>query len=361
MSNKKNVKKWILNAPEYVIQRSQVMVHLHLNEVPYDIPVVLKKEIFKRLERMHWNLYPEWRNLRIHKYFAENISISEKNLAIGKGMTLLLRSLFDLLVNPFGSMLMLNQEYEYIDTLSQMYQLEVTKLNFERNFTFPVDNIIEELKTNNYDLVYFSNPNNPTGAMLGPAKLSKILSVANCPVIVDECYVSFADKNMQPLLAKFPNLILVRSFALDYGVASARLGYVLADENVIIGLKKVLSPFLLGVFSEVIITVLMEYKDKLLLRTNRIKQIREYVFNKLQKYELITAYPSQGNFILIQYPFNADNVRDWYLEKDILVKSLSHYSELAQMIRVSISDEESMKLFLKATNEIINEKMKDFL
>ncbi|MCK5074837.1 MAG: histidinol-phosphate aminotransferase family protein, partial [Calditrichia bacterium] len=269
--------------------------------------------------------------------------------------------LFDLLVNPFGSMLMLNQEYEYIDTLSQMYQLEVTKLNFERNFTFPVDNIIEELKTNNYDLVYFSNPNNPTGAMLGPAKLSKILSVANCPVIVDECYVSFADKNMQPLLAKFPNLILVRSFALDYGVASARLGYVLADENVIIGLKKVLSPFLLGVFSEVIITVLMEYKDKLLLRTNRIKQIREYVFNKLQKYELITAYPSQGNFILIQYPFNADNVRDWYLEKDILVKSLSHYSELAQMIRVSISDEESMKLFLKATNEIINEKMKDFL
>lgn len=360
MNTKKNVKEWIMNAPEYIIQRSQVMVNLHLNEVPYDIPVTLKQEIFKRLERMHWNLYPEWRNQRIHKYFANHLNVSPENLAIGKGMTLLLRSLFDLLINPFDSLLILNPEYEYINTLAEMYQLETTALSFERNFNYPIDDIVDNLKNNSFDLVYFSNPNNPTGAMLNPSKLKKILSVTKCPVIIDECYAPFAENNMQPLLSEHSNLVIIRSLASEYGVASARLGYILADNEIISGLKKILSPFLLDVFSEVIVTVLIEYREQLFLRTQRIKQIREFVLKKLREMEILTTYPSQGNYIVIQFPFNANDVRDWYLEKNILVKSLGHYPDLAQMIRVTISDEESMKIFLKATIEIIKEKMKDF-
>lgn len=361
MSNKQKMKEWILTAPEYKVQRSKVLVHLHLNEVPFDIPVSLKQEIFKRLERMHWNQYPEWRNMRIHQYFADHLGVGKNQIAIGKGMTLLLRSIFDLLASPFGSVLLVRPEYEYIQTLIQMYQMEFKEVPFERNFTFPLEGILEEIEKNNFDLIYLSNPNNPTGAMLSPAKMAKILTAAQCPVIVDECYVHFADNNMLPLLAKFPNLIILRSLAIEFGIAAARLGYVLGGEHIISGLKKVLSPFLLDIFSEATITVLIEYKDKLLLRTQRVKQIREFVFQKLSQMEMITVFQSNANYLLIQFPFNADDVRDWYVEKDILVKSLSHYPALAQMIRVTVSDEESMKLFLKATKEILEEKMKEFL
>ncbi len=360
MSHKYPVKEWILNAPEFVELRSNAMIHLHLNEIPYDIPLSVKQQVFNRLERMPWNQYPEWRNKRIHQFVAEHIKVPGEKLAIGKGMTLLLRSLFDLLVNPFSSILMVKPEYEYLQTLIKMNQLEVTEIDFERNFTFPVENILDELKANKFDIVYFSNPNTPSGTVISPSKLSKIIETADCPVILDECYAPFTESNMQLLLDRHPNLILVRSLALEYGIASARLGYVLAQPQIIKGLKKVLSPFMLDIFSEAIITVLLEYKEQLTKRIDRIKQIREFVFKQLKKIDMITTFPSQANFILIQFPFNADEVQKLYLEKNILVKSLSHYSGLEQMIRVTVGDEKSMQTFLQATLAIIKEKMSEF-
>lgn len=353
------LKDWILDAPEYKIHRSAVPIPLHLNEVPYDIPPSLKQEIFKRLERQPWNLYPEWRNERVHQFFSDNLHIPYENLAIGKGLTLLLRSLFDLLVSPFSNILTLSLEYEYIDTLTKMYQLEREIIPFERNFTFPIDSFLEKLESGNYDLVYFSNPNNPTGAQASPSQVEKILQKATCPVIVDECYYPFAKYNVLPLVQKYPNLIIVRSMATEFGISAFRLGYVIGSEEIISGLKKVLSPFLLDIFSEAIITVVVEYQKQLLLRTERIKQIREYVFHKLKEMDLLTVFPSQANFLLVQFPLPADQIQEMYLKKGILIKSLKHYPDLAQMIRVTISGEPEMKTFIKASKDMVEQDLKD--
>lgn len=351
------LKNWITDAPEYTIHRSAVPISLHLNEVPYDIPPSLKQEVFKRLERQSWNLYPEWRNERVHQFLADNLNIAYEQLAIGKGLTLMLRSLFDLLVSPFGNILTVSLEYEFIDTLSKMYELERDEVPFERNFSFPVDSIIEKLEENEYDLVYFSSPNNPTGAQMTPTELSKIMEKVKCPVIVDECYYPFAQHNLLPLISKFKNLIIVRSMATEFGVSAFRLGYIIGDEEIVKELKKVLSPFLLDIFSEAIITVVIEYKKQLLLRTERVKQVRELVTKKINEYEMLTVYPSEANFLLIQYPLPADEIQKFYLERGILVKSLAHYPELAQMIRVTIGGEQEMKQFLAVTKDIVENKL----
>ncbi len=355
------LKDWILDAPEYKIHRSAVPIHLHLNEVPYDIPPSLKQEIFNRLSRQSWNLYPEWRNERVHQFLSDSLRIEYEQLAIGKGLTLLLRSLFDLLVSPFSNILTLNLEYEYIDTLTKMYQVERDVVVFERNFSFPLDSFLEKLENGDYDLIYFSSPNNPTGAQATISQVEKILQKATCPVIIDECYHPFAKHNLLPLINKYSNLIIVRSMATEFGISAFRLGYVIGSEEIISGLKKVLSPFLLDIFSEAVITVVVEYKKQLLLRTERVKQIRDFVYQKLREFELLSVYPSEGNFLLIQYPLPADQIQQLYLERGILVKSLMHYPELAQMIRVTVAGEQEMKTFIKVTKELVEGKLKEMM
>lgn len=351
-------KDWIQDAPEYNIHRSSFMVHLHLNEVPYDFPPSLKQEVFRRLERQSWNLYPEWRNERIHQFLSDHLNIPYERLAIGKGLTFLLRSLFDLLISPFGKILTYTVEYEYIYTLIKMFQLEHEAVPFDRNFQIPLDTILEKLEEDDFDLIYFSNPNNPTGAMMTPTQLEKILQKVQSPVIIDETYYPFATTNMLPLIIKYPNLILVRSMSTEFGIAGFRLGYVIAGEEIITGLKKVISPFLLDIFSEALITVVLEYKKQLFLRTEKVIQLREAVYNHLRQFDMLTTFPSQANFLLIQFPLPGDDVQTMYAERGVLIKSLSHYPELAQMIRVSIGGEQEMKTFIKITKELVEKKMR---
>ena len=149
--------------------------------------------------------------------------------------------------------------------------------------------------------------------------------------------------------------------ATEFGISAFRLGYVIGSEEIISGLKKVLSPFLLDIFSEAVITVVVEYKKQLLLRTERVKQIRDFVYQKLREFELLSVYPSEGNFLLIQYPLPADQIQQLYLERGILVKSLMHYPELAQMIRVTVAGEQEMKTFIKVTKELVEGKLKEMM
>ena len=85
------------------------------------------------------------------------------------------------------------------------------------------------------DLVFLCNPNNPTGSLAEPGAVAALLEACSrvgAVLVVDECFLPFTDApSCKGLLARYPNLIVLRAFTKLYAMAGLRLGYLLCSNG----------------------------------------------------------------------------------------------------------------------------------
>jgi histidinol-phosphate aminotransferase len=88
-------------------------------------------------------------------------------------------------------------------------------------------------------LAFLANPNSPSGTALEPVEVAGLAVRVDCPLVVDEAYVNFADTDCVGLVADHPNVIVLRTFSKGYSLAGLRLGYLIARPEIVAGLIKV--------------------------------------------------------------------------------------------------------------------------
>jgi histidinol-phosphate aminotransferase len=88
-------------------------------------------------------------------------------------------------------------------------------------------------------LAFLANPNSPSGTALCPDEVSALADALTCPLVVDEAYADFAETHCMELVVRHPNVIVTRTFSKGYSLAGLRLGYLVAQPDVVAGLIKV--------------------------------------------------------------------------------------------------------------------------
>ena len=88
-------------------------------------------------------------------------------------------------------------------------------------------------------LAFLANPNSPSGTALTPDEVGALAATLECPLIVDEAYANFAETDCIALVERHPNVIVTRSFSKGYSLAGVRLGYLIAQPEIVAGLIKV--------------------------------------------------------------------------------------------------------------------------
>ena len=103
----------------------------------------------------------------------------------------------------------------------------------EKTFKPDVKNVIKVLKSTPIKITFVCNPNNPTGTITDLKEIELILKNTSGIVVVDEAYREFYGVTSIPLLAKYNNLVILRSFSKFGAMAGARVGYLIANEKLI--------------------------------------------------------------------------------------------------------------------------------
>lgn len=200
-------------------------------------------------------------------------------------------------------------------------------------------------------LVFIANPDNPTGTYVTHEEVESFLISlpSNVIVVMDEAYFEFAYPKDYPksltFIGKYPVLI-TRTFSKAYGLAGLRVGYGMADPEIIMALNAVREPFNVNTLAQA--AAIGALKDKAFLSKSKklVKQGGKYLISEIEKAGF-RPVPSVTNFILFEVGEKAHEVAQGLMQQGIIIREMTAW-KLPEYLRVSVGTMPQNRKFVKA-------------
>jgi histidinol-phosphate aminotransferase len=170
-----------------------------------------------------------------------------------------------------------------------------------RDHTHDLDAMLAAI-TDRTRLIFVCNPNNPTSTVVDPEALARFVAAvpSHILIVLDEAYIEYIRDGLAPdsfgLVRTHPNIVVLRTFSKAYGLAGLRVGYAVADPDIVTALGKVYVPFSATSLSQAAAVACLHAADELLARTDTVVAERARVSTTLWDAGF-TLPPSQANFV----------------------------------------------------------------
>jgi histidinol-phosphate aminotransferase len=208
-------------------------------------------------------------------------------------------------------------------------------------------------------LIFICSPNNPTGNQIEEQDLLRILELG-IPTFFDEAYYELEDAvvSRAALIRKYPHMLVNRTMSKAFGLAGFRLGYILCEPTLASYFNRVRIPWNVGLITlAAALAGLEDEQDQARKRINVI-QGRRYIHDEINKLPGLRAYPSEGNFVLIDAGVlnkESAEIRDRMAERGIFIRPMSGHNMTRGFIRVTVGTPEQNHLFLRQFGEYVKE------
>ncbi|QJC36021.1 histidinol dehydrogenase [Enterobacteriaceae endosymbiont of Donacia cincticornis] len=297
------------------------------------------------------NRYPEQQPKKLLNVYSKYINLNNENILITRGAD----EGIDIIMRTFC-----DPEYDKIlfcPPTYDMYRVTANILNIKYLIIFSIKDTWEinfkKIKRNlkNIKIIYFCNPNNPTGNILNKNNIIELLKLTKnkIMIVIDEAYIEFCiDQTMISLINKYENLIILRTLSKAFGLAGLRCGFILANQYIINILLKVIAPYPISIPVLDIAIQALNIKN-LIIMNNNVKTIinnKKWLIDKLSNCNCIKKiFTSTTNFVLIKF-HNSDIVLDILNKNNIIVRNQNHEKTLNNCLRITIGTfDECKKLF----------------
>jgi histidinol-phosphate aminotransferase len=317
---------------------------LDQNEVPWDLPRRFKEEMAARLLAADWARYPDFHADELRRDLGRLHDHPFEGVLVGNGSNELLSVALTALVAPGTEVLGAEPSFG-------LYRSFVLKAGGVPRFLpprpdlkIPIDDLEAEVERDPRRPLLLCTPNNPTGDALPVERVERLLDRLQAPLLLDNAYGEFCRYDYRPLLARYPHLIVFRTFSKAWSLAGMRLGYLLADSRLVTELIKVKLPYNLGHPGVIAGRVALE-ADEEARRRVRLLVARRPQWAAMLAEEGFEVFSSEANFLLIRCapPERAREVREMLEARSIRVRDVSQYPGLAGCIRVSIGTGASLR------------------
>lgn len=330
--------------------RDKAYIKLNTNENPYPpAPSVVAAMNAGEVEDLR--LYSDPTAKVLKEKLAKLYGLKPENVYVGNGSDEVLYFLF----RAYGQRgaAFPDISYGFYSVFAEICGIPATVIPLESDFS------IDPEKYHGLDrLIVIANPNAPTGLSLSLDQIEGILKTnPNAVVAIDEAYVDFGGESACPLMAKYENLMVVRTFSKSRSMAGARLGYALGPAALIADLEKIkysVNPYNVNRLTlrlgEATVDAEPYYREK----CAAIIRTREETAQKLKDLG-VTVLPSRTNFLFLK----SDKIggRELYeklKDRGILVRHFGN-PRIADYIRLTIGTDGQMALCLDALRAILEE------
>jgi histidinol-phosphate aminotransferase len=295
--------------------------------------------------------YPDHQVKTLKEALSKHIDIESKYITVGNGSSELLDLLFKAYLEKNDVVLAFDPTFSMYEIYANIYQANYIKVPTNDDFKMDMDQMIKQLSLNP-KMIVLCTPNNPTGYQIPRKDILKLLNLTQALVVIDEAYMEFSEKDssMMKDIFMYNNIAVLRTFSKAFGLAGARLGYMVGSLDITHVMNKIRSPYHVNALSQQAGLIALENKVNVFENINLIKQTRSRIKIELENLGF-KVYDSQGNFIWVKSPYK--NLGKSLEDKGILIRDYSSYK--TDYYRITIKQKTDMDIFIKTVKEIINE------
>ena len=364
MEIEKYVPKHILEIAPYSLDAdfskdSEELTRMSLNENLF----IDLKEITNLLEessrKVDPRFYPVPHGGTAVKAISNFFSINESKIFVGNGLDDVLDRISRVFISEGTKVGIIEPTFSIYSYYVELCKGEEIPILLKENFELDVDNILNSC-IDDAKILFLCSPNSPTGNQFKEEDVREILSNFKDIVIVDETYVDFGRYSVFDWLDEFENLIVLRSFSKSFGLAGVRIGYLLADEDVVDVMKKSVHPFNVNSVSQQVVAIVFRRYDYFKSKIEYLKKERTRLIETLRDISGVTAYSSDANFVLFRVDketVESSKVQSKLKEKGILIKDRGNLPLLKNCLRMTVGTRDMNDKFIYSLKNILENRI----
>ncbi|MBF9252805.1 histidinol-phosphate transaminase [Pontibacter sp. 172403-2] len=314
-------------------------------------------QVTTSLQRALANIYryPDPGATLLREAIAAKLHITPDEVMVGSGSAELISLLIRVFCRPFleSAVLSVAPTYPLYQAEAEALGVQYTVAPLNSSFHFDIDSLLAKV-TPQTRLCFISNPNNPTGTCLTQAQLVRLLHELPPQVILvlDEAYIEFAAApdiaDALPLLEQRPNLVVLRTFSKAYGLASLRVGYMLASRELLRQVALVKQPYTVNQLAQVAAQTALQDED-FLHQTLQATAAGKAHLQELLDFVGVQWWPSEGNFVLADAGTPAQPIVAQLLQQGVLVRETSD----AHAFRITIGPKDHQDYLYRQLQTIL--------
>ncbi len=338
-----NIRKVVPYVPGEQPKDTQI-IKLNTNENPYP-PSPAVSAVLAAADTDSLRKYPDPTAAKLTCAIAAEYHVAPEQVFVGVGSDDVLAMSFLTFFNSDRPILFPDITYSFYDVWADMLRIPYRKIPLDADFRI----VPEDYATENGGVV-FPNPNAPTGELLPPDCVERIIAEnPDVIVIVDEAYIDFGGKSALPLLSKYENLLVVQTFSKSRSLAGSRIGYAIGSSRLIRYLNDVKYSFNSYTMDRLTIEIgAAAVQDRAWFgeTVDRIIATREW--SKKEFAQLGFHFgDSKSNFLFVTHPkVSAEQLFEDLKKAGIYVRHFRNPERIRNYLRISIgTDEEMCTLF----------------
>lgn len=295
------------------------------------------------------HLYPRGNAPHLIAALARKFGVKKSQIVLGNGSDEIIDMVGKAFFRPGDEVIGIRTTFSVYRATALLSGAKFVSVS-ESEERVPLESYLQAL-TPKTRAIFLCNPNNPTGAYYAEREVLGFLEKVPSDVLVfiDEAYSEFATAadypQLVPLLSKFPNLMLNRTFSKVYGLAGLRIGYAFSSEEVTCAMWKVKPPFDVNLAAQAAAVAALS-DDEHLRRTLEMnaRGIRELseAFGTLG----FRVLPTQANFLCIRIGEKCAELVKFLERNGMIIRYLKSFG-LPEWVRVTIGKPEENALLVE--------------
>lgn len=326
------------------------LIKLNTNESPFG-PSPRALEALQAGATDDLRLYPDPQSGALREALASYHGVKPDQVFVGNGSDEVLAHAFAALLNQDGPLLFPDITYSFYPVYCRLFGIAHETVPLDAGLGLRVEDYRRPAGA-----VILPNPNAPTGTALTRPEIVALLEMhPRAPVVIDEAYVDFGAETAIPLVADYPNLLVVQTMSKSRALAGLRVGYAIGDAALIEGLGRVKDSFNsypLGRLAQA--GAIASLADEAWFQQGRVRVIQGRA--RLARGLVALGFevlPSSANFVFTRHPDHAGAALATALrDRAVIVR---HFAKprIADYLRITVGTEDQIETLLTALSEIV--------
>lgn len=301
------------------------------------------------------NLYPDDNCFYLKGKMYEKFDQPAENIIIGSGSVELIELIFKAYVNPGDQVIMSEPSFIMYKIACQIFGGDRIAIPL-KDYHHDIEAISRAIN-HKTKIIILDNPINPTGTIINKNEFASFLKKLPDKVllVLDEAYREYIEDDNYPdslqYIKRFANIIILHTFSKIYGLAGLRVGYGFSNPDIIGALMKVRLPFNVNLIAQIAATAALDDTEYVRKSLQNNEAGKKYLYQEIKRLGLKYT-PTYGNFILIHFNGDVQEVYEKAQQKGLILRTVREYG-LPNSLRITIGTPAQNKKLIENLQKII--------